>query len=344
MDKRSHLKNKQLKRFKLQLNSNNNNKTKNTGSKKQKSKQIRNANDNEGEKQQDESPIMSDSNELEFEEDQDNQADTQELDKKLNVSNLQRFEMLLKKSTIPHSDKDNEDTKPEANSEASSEHLNEPNSSKTPGTDTKANKKSRNVPRAPQPFENFQNIESLLWKKEKQADSHGDSELKAERHANEKLTHENQKLIAIVKSCIRERDEMKHELAKQHKELVRAKQKFDSVSTEYMQIMSERDIVHKEIEALQEKLSKYQEDKLRNETYDAANKLKLYENKFLHMNSAPNGNSLNEKFDSVEMIDALRSQLAAVTKQRDDALSQVRNKHKSKLSAIVQFSLTSLTT
>ena len=146
-----------------------------------------------------------------------------------------------------------------------------------------------------------------------------------ERAENEKLTIENQRLVIMIKNLVKDKDDLVKEHAKKNKEIQKIKNKCDVISSEYMQIMSERDIVHKEIEALQEKLSKFKEEKLKSETFDVADKMKFYENKFMHSNTTQSNRSamLNEKLDSLEMIEALKHQLNMISKQRDDALSQV---------------------
>ena len=300
MDKRSLLKKKQLKRFKLNLNYNG--KTKNFGSKKLKNKKLKGTNEEEN------TLFMSNSNlgssELKQDNEQGNDSDREE-ERNVDAINLKRFEMLLRK------------TNPQMEYEEDS--INN-------GESFKQQSQHEKVQRIP--FEKRENTETIHRLQEKFQKNFSNNEkmyeidLKAERLENEKLAQENQRLIGIIKNCMKEKEDLNKELAKKHKEIIKTKNKCDSVSSEFMQVMSERDIVHKEIEALQEKIAKYEEEKLKNESYE--NKAKFYENKFLNNpNRTFKGSLLNEKFDSLEMLEALRQQLNLVSKQRDDAISQV---------------------
>jgi hypothetical protein len=297
MDKRSLLKKKQLKRFKLNLNYNG--KTKNFGSKKLKNKKLKSTNEEEN------TLFMSNSNlgssELKKDNDQENESDREE-ERNVDATNLKRFEMLLRK-TNPQMDYEEDSIN---NGESFKQH--------------------ENVQRIS--FEKRENIETTHRLQEKfqknffNNEKMYENDLKAERLENEKLAQENQRLIGIIKNCMKEKEDLNKELSKKQKEIIKTKNKCDSVSSEFMQVMSERDIVHKEIEALQEKIAKYEEEKLKNESYD--NKAKFYGNKFLNNpNKNFKGSLLNEKFDSLEMLEALRQQLNLVSKQRDDAISQV---------------------
>lgn len=300
MDKRSLLKNKQLKRFKL--NSNYSGKTQNVTSKKLKNRKAQiprekeveievEEEDEEESSNQEETLLMSDSNEASCEV----RADENE-EEEANASFL-RTKAMLNQSPSARIDTGHED-----------ENLEKDDLYRLISGQMKSYDKFKRV--APPEKEFFL------------------GERKVERLEIEKLTHENQKLAIMVKNVSKEKEELKMELAKRLKELQKIRHKCDVVSAEYMQIMSERDVVHKEIEALQEKLSKYEEEKRRNETFDAASKVKFYESKFL--NGQNRSSVLSEKLDSLEMIDALKYQLDSVSKQRDEAISQVfyyQNKH-----------------
>jgi len=304
MDKRSLLKNKQLKRFKLNLNYNG--KTKNYGSKKLKNKKRKNS--NEEEIIREDSPDMSESklDSNQFEQDQNEIEGERHEEKNTEKINLKRFEMLLRKANPEMEYDDDSINKEEYFKQAYGER-----------------------PRRA-PFENHENTETAhraaangkFQKHFYESEKMFEIDLKAERMEKEKLMLENQRLIAIIKNCMNEKEDLNKELAKKNKEIIKTKNKCDTISSEFMQVMSERDVVHKEIEALQEKLAKYEEEKLKNESYE--NKVKFYETKFLNNPNFSNKSMLlNEKLDSLEMIESLRQQLNFVSKQRDDAISQV---------------------
>ncbi|CAF0857670.1 unnamed protein product [Brachionus calyciflorus] len=130
-----------------------------------------------------------------------------------------------------------------------------------------------------------------------------------------KFLYEKQELLDILKKCQSERDTYKLDLdtLKQiHiKELRRSKAEIDSLTKEYCQVMSERDNVHKEIEALHEKLNKSQ---------DKVKEL----NRTSSFNNTENNNNtiLNTTILDDLQIDTLKRQLKIVLKQRDDLLAQ----------------------
>jgi hypothetical protein len=306
MDKRSLLKNKQLKRFKLNLNYNG--KTKNYGSKKLKNKKRKNS--NEEEIIREDSPDMSESKLDEFERDQNKLEGERRVaveEKNIEKINLKRFEMLLRKAN-PEMEYDDND------SISKEEYF----------------KQTHGEKQWQAPFDNHENTENThriaangkFQKHFYESEKMFETDLKAERMEKEKLILENQRLVVIIKNCMNEKEDLNKELAKKNKEIIKTKSKCDTISSEFMQVMSERDVVHKEIEALQEKLAKYEEEKLKNESYE--NKVKFYETKFLNNPNFSNKSMLlNEKLDSLEMIESLRQQLNFVSKQRDDAISQV---------------------
>lgn len=168
-----------------------------------------------------------------------------------------------------------------------------------------------------------------------------------------KTYYEKVETLNMLKKCQNERDLARAELdsVKQMrlKENKRAKAEIDAVTREYCQIMSEKDIVHKEMEALQEKLNKSQDKvkqlnsavgcfnsssnyiDLHNNSNDLnATRISFCLNQENLMNKSRtnkmgvNESSLNSNsiLDDLQ-IDTLKNQLKIVIKQRDEAYSQV---------------------
>ncbi|RNA23979.1 hypothetical protein BpHYR1_015734 [Brachionus plicatilis] len=132
-----------------------------------------------------------------------------------------------------------------------------------------------------------------------------------------KLFVEKQELMEILKKCQSERDTFRFELEslkQMHvKELRRSKAELEALTKEYCQIMSERDNVHKEIEALQEKLNKSQ-DKVKQ-----LNHTNSFNN--ADLNSTRHSNLNATILDDLQ-LDTVRRQLKIVTQQRDEAHAQ----------------------
>lgn len=109
----------------------------------------------------------------------------------------------------------------------------------------------------------------------------------------------NKEIMRLLKHCQSERNELhnmlKHMKASRANESKKAKHEIDEMSAEYSKIMSERDFVLKEIEALQEKLAKTQDmfkECISKTIYvDAANK-DVYDNAFNESKCMPIGNQL----------------------------------------------------
>ena len=187
-----------------------------------------------------------------------------------------------------------------------------------------------------------------------------------ERDENEKLKSkyntlciENRKLLSFLEQYHFERDEIVKEYNKlktaKVKEAKKAKVEIEAISREYSQIMSERDSVHKEMEALQEQLSKSQ-DRLKkyaresicfpsgaNVEVNSTNygtlttmsntvteNLTDLSNELSHrqhnkINSGIYGFNMTGigSMDEALEIDSLKHQLNIITKQRDEAIIQV---------------------
>jgi hypothetical protein len=179
------------------------------------------------------------------------------------------------------------------------------------------------------------------------------------RDALKECLYEKNQVFALLKKCQTERDQLSVELANYHqlrdRELRKCKAQLEHVSKEYQQVMSERDTVHKEIEALQEKLTKTEgqlkqlssssnTSRLANSAslaavvphsiYNTSNVVEhhnltntnrfsiLTQNSMFTDNFISNNDRLNETLEELE-IDCLKNQLRQVAKQRDDALIKV---------------------
>lgn len=175
------------------------------------------------------------------------------------------------------------------------------------------------------------------------------NELANERENSKKLRemlkaslYEKNEVFVLLKKCQAERDQMGCELTTQvqirDKEYRKLKSQLDHFRGEYQLVMSERDMVHKEIEALQEKLIKT-ESQLKQLTTSgggggggSTSSAAFNTSRMSELNtrfSATMNNSilnemdkLNETLEELE-IDSLKNQLKLVSKQRDEALIKI---------------------
>lgn len=189
---------------------------------------------------------------------------------------------------------------------------------------TSRNRLRKNVKKLKQPSETSSSSCQLSTKFEEQIIKLKE-ELCNERNEREKYKFslkkfyfEKQELMQILKKCQSERDEFKVDLdsLKQiHiKELRRSKAELEALSKEYCQVMSERDNVHKEIEALQEKLNKSQDQVKQLNHTNSFNNADLNSTKYSNVNATI--------LDDLQM-DTIRRQVKIVTQQRDEAYLQV---------------------
>lgn len=198
------------------------------------------------------------------------------------------------------------------------------NSLRAKNKKTSRNRTRKNVKKLKQPSETSSSSCQLSLKYEEKIEKLKE-ELSGERTEREKykinlkkIYFEKQELMEILKKCQSERDIFRSDLdsLKQiHvKELRRSKAELESLTREYCQIMSERDNVHKEIEALQEKLNKSQ-DKVKQ-----LNQTNSFNN--TDLNSTRHSNLNTTILDDLQ-LDNIKRQLKIVTQQRDDAYLQV---------------------
>jgi hypothetical protein len=138
----------------------------------------------------------------------------------------------------------------------------------------------------------------------------------------------NKEILHLLKHCQSERNELhnmlKHMKASRANESKKAKHEIDEMSAEYSKIMSERDFVLKEIEALQEKLAKTQDmfkECISKTIYDSVNNK---DNKDKYDNSFNETKGVNQLHDTAVRLNTRTSISNLSQLEKDEPADEVK--------------------